>query len=274
MPMSPSRAELFLVDPNEFVALRTELVRELRARGEKEEAAAVKALRRPTVAVWALNKVAHARSDLVQQVVTTAEQARAAQQALLEGNDADDFRAALARRRDAMSAVSDAADDVVATSGRARDTYTREIEKTLNVVVGSSGLCAALGRGELGDVGSGADDSEEMFAGLTPLPDDRPARAPKPAKERRLKAVPAESEPEPKRRAPSARLVRAREQLDQQRTELSQAEQAVHEAERAVAAAEEALTKTKRDLDRTREHEERLRTKVEQSEQLVERLGS
>jgi hypothetical protein len=274
MPMSPSpsRADLFLVDPNEFVALRTEVVRELRAGGEKDEAAAVKSLRRPTVAVWALNQVAHTQSDLVRQLVTTAEHARAAQQSLLEGNDADDFRATLARRREAMSAVSDAADDVVQTSGRSRDTYTREIESTLNVVVGSSALCAALGRAELVDVASGADDADEMFAGLTPLPDDRPAPAPKPAKERKLKVVPAEEEPKP--RAPSARLVKAREQLEQQRTELSDTEQAVDEAERAVAAAEDALTRAKQELDRTRDRQDRLRTKVEQSEALVDRLDS
>ncbi len=271
-PPSPSRADLFLVDPNEFVALRTELVRELRARGEKEEAAAVKSLRRPTVPVWALNQVANEHRDLVEQLMTTAEEARAAQQAMLDGRDADDFRAALARRREAMSTVSNAAHDVVEASGRAPDTYAREIENTLNVVVASSQLCGALGRAELVDLESGADESEEMFAGLTPLPENRKARPPKAVKETKPKAARAKEEPKP--RAPSKQLVKAREQLDHRRTELSEAERAVKDAERAVAAAEDALNKTQRELDRTREHEARLRARVEQTEQLVERLDS
>jgi len=278
MPMSPSRRELFRVDPNDFVARRTELVRELRGRGEKDQAAEIKALRRPTVPVWALNQVASEQNELVEQLMTTAAAARAAQQALLEGNAADDFRSALARRREAMAAVSDAADDVVERSNRSRETYTREIEKALNVVVASPELSDALGRGELEDVTSGADDSEEMFAGFSPAAaSDRPPRSPKSPKSARtprsthLQAVPAPR--------PSARLVKAREKLDEQRGELHEAEQAAHAAERAVAAAEsdvaqatKALERATASRDRARDQVDRLQARVEQSEQLVQRL--
>jgi hypothetical protein len=280
MPMSPSRRELFRVDPNDFVARRTELVRELRGRGEKDQAAEIKALRRPTVPVWALNQVASEQNELVEQLMTTAAAARAAQQALLEGNAADNFRSALARRREAMAAVSDAADDVVERSNRSRETYTREIEKALNVVVASPELSNALGRGELEDVTSGADDSEEMFAGFSPAAaSDRPPspKSPKSAKSAKtprsthLQAVPAPR--------PSARLVKAREKLDEQRGELHEAEQAAHAAERAVAAAEsdvaqatKALERATASRDRARDQVDRLQARVEQSEQLVQRL--
>ncbi|MCU1468780.1 MAG: hypothetical protein JWM72_4708 [Actinomycetia bacterium] len=275
--MSPSRPDLFRVDPNDFVARRTELVRELRARGEKDEAAEVKALRRPTVPVWALNQVANEHPDLVQHMATAAETARAAQQALLEGSAADDFRDALARRREAMSAVSDAADKVVERSSRSRGTYTRDIENMLNAVVASAELTDALARGELDDGSSGADGSEEMFAGLTPTT-GRPARTSEPAPARPPKTTtPPSTTPTP--RLPSARLVKAREKLEEQRGELQAAEQAVNAADRRVVATESDVAKATRELDRAtgqrdqaREHLDRLRGRVEHSEQLVHRL--
>jgi hypothetical protein len=276
--MSPSRQDLFRVDPNDFVARRTDLVRELRARGDKDQAAEVKALRRPTVAVWALNQVASERPDLARRMESATETARAAQQALLEGSARDDFRDALARRREAMSAVADAADEVVERSGRSRDTYTREIENALNVVVASPGLSDALARGELEDESSGAAGSEEMFAGLTPATTDRPARTPAPARPPKS-TLPSPTTPEP--RPPSPRLVKAREKLEEQRSELREAEQAAHAADQAAAAADSDVAKATRALERanahrdqSREHRDHLNAKVEQSEQLVQRLDS
>jgi hypothetical protein len=275
--MTRAREELFRVDPNDFVARRTELVRELRARGEKNEAAEVKALRRPTVPVWALNRVASERPDLVQHMVTAAETARAAQQALLEGSPADEFRDALARRREAMSSVSDAANEVVERSSRSRDTYTRDIDNALNVVVASPELSDALARGELEDVSSGADGSEELFGGLTPATTDRPARTKESAAPPPKTTTPPPASPKP--RAPSARLVKAREELEEQRGELRAAEQAAQAAERVVAAAESSVAKATRDLERAsaqrdhaREHVDRMQSRVERSEELVQRL--
>ena len=130
------------------------------------------------------------------------------------------------------------------------------------------------------NVTSGADDSEEMFAGFSPAAaSDRPPRSPKSPKSARtprsthLQAVPAPR--------PSARLVKAREKLDEQRGELHEAEQAAHAAERAVAAAEsdvaqatKALERATASRDRARDQVDRLQARVEQSEQLVQRLAA
>src|SRR5262249_38111386 len=63
--MIPESAHaLFALDPNDFVTARDQRARELRKEGEKDEAAAVKALRRPTVPVWALNQVARQRPEV------------------------------------------------------------------------------------------------------------------------------------------------------------------------------------------------------------------
>ncbi len=104
--------DLFDVDPNDFVATRDALVKELRACGDKEGAATVKKLRRPTVPVWALNRVARSHPDLVAAVLDATEHAQ-------HGGDRDAFRDALAQRRAAINDVARAARDVVAASGRA-----------------------------------------------------------------------------------------------------------------------------------------------------------
>src|SRR4051812_17139068 len=50
--------ELYTVDPSEFVARRNALAKELRAAGDRDAAAEVSKLRRPTVVAAALNQLA------------------------------------------------------------------------------------------------------------------------------------------------------------------------------------------------------------------------
>ena len=98
-----TRHELYAVDPAEFVAARDDLARQLKSDGQREEAAAVKALRRPPVPIWALNRVAHDDGEAIEALLAAAADAREAQDALLAGEvDRDVLRDALAQRRAAM----------------------------------------------------------------------------------------------------------------------------------------------------------------------------
>lgn len=64
--------ELYLVPPAEFIAARDELVRRLRAEGDRDGAAAVARRRRPTASVWAVNRLAHDDPDLVAGLLAAA----------------------------------------------------------------------------------------------------------------------------------------------------------------------------------------------------------
>src|SRR3954465_10282043 len=103
---SLSRHDLFGVDPAEFVAQRDQLARELKAAGEKDEAAAVKALRRPTVSIWALNQVARRDPDAGDALLSATGDAVRAQDEVLAGADRELLREGLARRRAAMADVA------------------------------------------------------------------------------------------------------------------------------------------------------------------------
>jgi hypothetical protein len=269
--MTGSRRDLFAVAPDEFVAARDQLARELRAAGDKDEAAAVKRLRRPPVPVWALNQVVRSDPDAITELLASSEGARAAQNDVLEGADADVLRAALARRRNAMGAVARSARRIVDESGRSGDAQVRDIENALQAIVGSEPLAAELGRGELAGLDADEKTDGDLFADLAssiPSPamrDRRPRRG----------ASPPPRAPSP----PSRRLVNAREKLERHRGEAAEAAEGMRVAERAVKDAEAAAKRldqevavARRARDVARQAAERADAAVVRSEEAVARL--
>jgi hypothetical protein len=96
---------LYGLTPGDFVAARDVRVRELRVAGDTERAAAVRALRRPTVDVWSVNQVARAHRDRVEALVDAGTALAAAQ---LDG-DPPAVRDATRRRRALLAELADAA---------------------------------------------------------------------------------------------------------------------------------------------------------------------
>ena len=271
--MTTSRHDLFAVPPEDFVATRDRLARELRAAGDRDEAAAVKRLRRPTIPVWALNQVVSIDPQAIRELVAASEGARTAQHDVLGGADADLLRSALARRREAIGAVARSARRVVDESGRSGDAQVRDIENALHTVVGSPALTADLARAEL--AGLDADDEADatLFAGSVSPIEDRavPERRPRRAASEAPRARPA----------PSRRLLDAREKLERQRGEAAEAAERMREAERAVTDAEAAakradhdLAVARRTLDAARHARERADAAVARTEDAVARLDA
>src|SRR5437763_169070 len=90
--MAP-RSPLSHVPPEEFVKARDALVRQLRERGENEEAKRIAALRRPSTALWVTNQLGGRAAKDVDALIDSTGRARKAQ--LHGGTDA---------RRDAIRA--------------------------------------------------------------------------------------------------------------------------------------------------------------------------
>lgn len=76
----------------EFVAARNRRVRELRARGERDLAARVAALRRPTLSLWLANRLHEAAPDELKELLAAGRELQTAQAAAAGGD-------AAARRR-------------------------------------------------------------------------------------------------------------------------------------------------------------------------------
>lgn len=260
---------LLEVPPPEFVAARNALVKELKAAKQRDQAALVGAIRRPSWTDWALNRVAVDDPDLVTELTDAAAQLREAQAASIEGRDGPDLRSSMASLRGAIAAVSRAAGGALRDAERPAD--AAELGARLGDVAANADAVAQLRAGVLGASTPGDDD---LFAGLTPAPrpsgaTSRPSTEPPPPTPRPALAVVeggrgssadeggdrqaqrAAARDRARARAPLAKAldaaVRKRsvasEKLDAARRELAEAEDAVSAAEQTVTDAEDALAR-------------------------------
>jgi hypothetical protein len=96
---------LYTEPPDRFVAARDEAVAEARAAGDLDAARQIAKLRKPTVAAWLVNLLAHRRPELVDQLADLSAALRAAQRELR----GDELRDLSRQRRQAVAALVAAA---------------------------------------------------------------------------------------------------------------------------------------------------------------------
>jgi hypothetical protein len=117
MARPPAEADgLYELDPADFIAGRGALAKELKATGEKDTAALVAKLRKPSPVAWALNQVARAHPDLVTEAFAATRALQAASDAAV-GGDSSGFRDAAAAERAATRALADEAADLLGPRG-------------------------------------------------------------------------------------------------------------------------------------------------------------
>jgi hypothetical protein len=85
---------LYAADLDAFTRLRDEAAKRLRADGEKVAAEELKALRKPPVSVWAINRLARTARKEVDALLDAGHKLREAQRTLLGGADPDGFEQA------------------------------------------------------------------------------------------------------------------------------------------------------------------------------------
>jgi hypothetical protein len=93
---------LYAADLDAFTRLRDEAAKRLRSDGDKEAADELKALRKPPVSVWAINRLARTARKDVDALLDAGHKLREAQGTLLAGGEPDDFERA---RRAHVAAV-------------------------------------------------------------------------------------------------------------------------------------------------------------------------
>jgi hypothetical protein len=131
-PVVPKQAQaLYAVAPEGFIAARDELAKQLTVEGEAAAAAAVKKLRRPTVAAWAVNQAARTAPQLVDDLLAAGERLAGAQRLALSGKrGTDDMRAATEERRALIRQLTDVAVKALEEAGRPSDTARDDIAGT------------------------------------------------------------------------------------------------------------------------------------------------
>jgi hypothetical protein len=239
--------DLYGVPLDRFVPERATLVRALRSAGEREQAAAVAALRKPSVAAWAVNQLVRTRRAEVDGLLRAGDALREAQAGVLSGGaDARDLRSAADQERRAVSDLVDTARGLLSSSGQELSATTLErVADTLHA--------AALDDDAREQVSDGRLVRELRHVGLGAGLGDAFAAAPAQARP----AGPAKGEAATQRRAGKGETAKQRRSAEAAQREREaarkQARAAERDAAREVDRAERALRVAKDRRDRAAE---------------------
>lgn len=245
---------LYAIPPEEFVGGREALVRRLRGERRREEAGRVHALRKPSQAAWAINRVAREDSRLADEVVSAGDALRGAQLGLASGGDVGALRAAASAQQEAVNRFRQAVRRALTADGHAAEEVLRRVHETL--------LAAATDPGLAERVRTGTVVKEQAPVGFGPLaaaPSAEPTK-PRKAKPKRAKpAKPAEDPAHRRREAEAKEDERRRVELQARVREARATEARAHEeAARLEAALEKAETRRAKAADKLEESTQRL----------------
>jgi exonuclease VII large subunit len=238
-------AALFSTRPGEFVAARDAMAAELRRQGRKEEAAAIKALPKPSPSVWALNQLAAREPEAIERLITASRALERTQ----GGADGEEGRRAY---REALATQRTALDHLVDGARRALEEAGLAASRTVLDRIGSDLRSAVLDREAEEQLRQGRllrDLGQTDFAALLDripaVSVDRPAPGGRPQSPRsgHTHAPPADD-----RAAHRKRLAEVEARLKEAEEHLHQAQTDARKANRDRLRAEERLATLKRQL--------------------------
>jgi hypothetical protein len=138
--------KLYGVSPDAFTSSRSAEVRAARSAGNRELAAAVAQLRRPTVGAWLANQLARECKDELEALLDLGTSMRKAQ----EAGDGPELRLLARQRREMVAGlVSDARRLARTRNQPLSENSTRELENTLEAGVATADAANALRSGRL-----------------------------------------------------------------------------------------------------------------------------
>ncbi|MEV0357002.1 hypothetical protein AB0H71_13145 [Nocardia sp. NPDC050697] len=286
MSLSDVAVELYGLAPGEFVAARAERVAAAKAAGERELAAAIGALRRPTVAAWAVNLLARSASDEVSALLALGEALRTAQREL----SGPQLRTLTAQRGQVVNALARRAAELAAERGRpVGEAVLREVGNSLTAALADPEVAEKVRLGTLASAtsydgfGPAGPELAVVAAPRTPAPKKTATQRDSPkqrkaqaaaerrrASERRIAAAEAElgtaeSERDSAEKAATAAAETLRDnaaRIEELRTELAAAEERHRFARTAEKAARETLRAAETETERARRRVDRARREL------------
>lgn len=253
--------ELYGLDRDEFIAARDERAAQARAAGDKDLAKRIKALRKPTLAAWLVNRLAREEPDEVARLGKLGDELRQAHSELAGAA----LRTLSRRRHELVQSLTDRAERLAESA--VSESVSREVYDTLDAALTDPDSADAVAEGRIttalqpGDVFSG-----DWLATGPAAPRAKPATAkPKrkaPARdgtsaredgaraddERQRKAA-ARREAENERRRRREELKRARDEAVRARSERDEARRELRAAERDEAKARKRTEAARQALD-------------------------
>lgn len=229
MTKDAPEADLYALPLDEFIAARDELAARLKKEGDGEGAARVKALRKPSVAAWAVNQLARRHADSMAKLLALRDE--------MEGAGAAQLRAVGEKRKRLLADLVKRAEKVLADGGHGSSAATLEkVTQTLQAGATDEEI-ELLREGRLT-----RELSPSGFAGFGFAP-----------------ASPAEAEPS----APSKATERARAKAEELAAAAEEKERAARELEKAAEVARKHAEAAAREAEVARRNADRARERAE-----------
>jgi hypothetical protein len=237
---------LYGLPREEFIGERDALAKELRAGGRRDEATAVKALAKPTVAAWAANQAVRSQKRDARELWKAGDALSAAHDAVLAGKGSGaKLREATERERAAVEKLVDAARGLLSSSGGdLSDATIERVRETLH-----AGAIDPDARDEVAGGRAARERAPQGLFGADPFAAPAPKRAAK--AEPKAKAEPT-AKAKPKADDAAARKREREEAAARKRDEAATAKREREEAaarDRARKAAVERVAKAMRALE-------------------------
>jgi hypothetical protein len=265
--------DLYGLPLDRFVPERTALTKELRAAGQREEAAAVASLRKPSIAAWAVNQLVRSQGRAITSLFEAGQALRNAQAKVLAGRGGGPaLRTAAERERNAVDALVKAGRGLLCSDGHELSAAIIErVRETLHAAALDDDAQQLIRGGrlerELRHVGFGIEDAAAAPArratparrkatadgasrargtanGARESGDDRERAARERAESRRVERDRANA-----RKTARALEADARRRVTRAARALALAEERRERAERAMHDADEALTSARLEAD-------------------------
>lgn len=244
--------ELYALPRDQFIAVRSERVKQARSQGERAVAADIAELRKPSTAAWLVNQIAREYPDSVRNLVELGAQMRAAH----ERRDGDALRALSDQRhgqiRDLLTRLAALANEHgTPASAQILD----DIQKAVSAALADAEVATQLLSGRLSALPHPSADSEQWLVAGEAAAAKTDTRTAAGKSEQR-----DDSSGRPTQRPRDAQRQAAREEVTKARNELNHAEVAVRKAAEVVRHRQEELTRAEQD------HRQALR-RLERAEQ-------
>jgi hypothetical protein len=267
----PDVDHLYALPLEEFIPARDAAAKEIRKAGDRETAALVAKLSKPTPPAWTANQIAREHPDLIEAMLDAGEELRVAQEAAVSGAGGRGLREATLAERRAVDAVMTAAASYKPAGKPLSRAMADRLRTTLHAAAGDDAIREALAHGRLSD--------EAQAGGAWPFaldpspPEERPAQR-KPAAKAKAKANPkpkrsdAEKAAERERKEAEAREAAEREKAEREARKALEAE--LREARTSLRVRERVFNGASEDAEAARDAVSQARAELEQAQKAVE----
>jgi hypothetical protein len=240
--------ELYGAKPDDFTALRTELVSAAKKRGDEAAAKRISAARRPTTAAWVVNVLALGDKEAKRRLTDLGERLREAH-AAMDGERIRELSAEQRRLVDQLTRAAFERAELAAPSAAVRD----DVTGTLQAAIADPDVAARIGhlaKAERWSGFGGFGDTAEVFTVARGRPKPAPKSVPRDddngaKRQQQKKARDALTAAERAKAEADEALAELQSDLATARLRRDDARRRLQDAERGLSAAEDAYEKAK-----------------------------